>query len=124
MLVGGAGIDMLFGGNGADTLNGGAGYDMIDLGADDAMDFVIFNAGDSAASDHIDQVFNFHQGEDRIDLSGFGGLQFAAGGFTGSAPEVLFDGGQMHIDVNGDGAADMVVQFVDGSQLAATDIIF
>jgi Ca2+-binding RTX toxin-like protein len=124
VLVGGAGIDMLFGGSGADTLTGGTGYDMIDLGADDAMDIVVFNLGDSAASDHIDQVFNFHHGDDRIDLTSFVGLQFAAGGFTGSAPEVQFDGDQMRIDADADGRADMVVQFVGLGSLTSADIMF
>jgi Ca2+-binding RTX toxin-like protein len=124
VLVGGAGADMLFGGMGADVLNGGAGADVLELGFDDAMDIIIFNPGDSPAYDHIDQVFNFHHGEDRIDLSGFGGLQFAAAGFTGNGPEVTLDGDNMLIDSNADGIADMAVHFAGQVMLTPQDFIF
>jgi Ca2+-binding RTX toxin-like protein len=124
VLIGGAGVDMLFGGGGADVLNGGAGADILELGVDGDADIIVFNSGDSAAYDHIDQVFNFDHGEDRIDLSGFGGLQFVAGGFTGNGHEVTFDGENMLIDANADGITDMAVHFAGQVTLTSGDFIF
>jgi Ca2+-binding RTX toxin-like protein len=124
LISGGAGRDMLFGGGGADVLNGGAGADFMDLGDDQATDTLVFSLGDSAAEDHIDQVINFHHGEDKIDLSHFAGMHFAANAFTGNGPEVRFTGEKMLIDANGDGLADMLVHFQGGVTLAGADFIF
>jgi Ca2+-binding RTX toxin-like protein len=124
IINGGAGIDMLFGGSGADVLTGGAGADIIDLGNDSAADTIMFDLGDSAAYDHIDQISNFHAGEDKVDLSSFLNMHFASNGFTGSGPEVMFTGENMMIDADGDGRADMVVRFEGGVHLTGSDFLF
>jgi Ca2+-binding RTX toxin-like protein len=124
VLTGGAGIDMLFGGSGSDVLNGGTGYDVLDLGADLASDTLVFNVGDSAASDHIDEVYNFHSGEDVIDLSGFGGMSFITGAFSGTGAEVMFEDGNMLIDADGNGVADMAVRFDGVATMTAADFLF
>jgi Ca2+-binding RTX toxin-like protein len=125
VISGGDGMDMLSGGAGADVLNGGAGADEIDLGDDSVMDIIIFNPGDSAAYDHIDQVTNFHHGEDRIDLSGFHGMQFVEDAFAGQGgAEVMFVGENLLIDANGDGVADMAIHFQGQATITAADFIF
>jgi Ca2+-binding RTX toxin-like protein len=124
ILAGGGGIDMLFGGAGSDVLTGGTGYDFLDLGVDQAVDTLVFRVGDSAASDHIDQVYNFQSGEDLVDLSSFGGVRFITGAFSGTGAEVMFADGNMLIDANGDGVTDMAVHFEGVTAMAGTDFIF
>jgi Ca2+-binding RTX toxin-like protein len=124
VINGGGGIDMLFGGSGSDVLTGGAGADIINVGNDRALDIVVFNFGDSAAYDHIDQVINFHAGEDKIDLTSFGNMQFADAGFSRTGPEVMFTGEKMMIDADGDGKADMVIRFDGNVTLTAADFLF
>jgi Ca2+-binding RTX toxin-like protein len=125
VLNGGAGNDKLFGGAGSDVLTGGAGADKFNLGDDHAKDTIVFNLGDSGtAAGQIDEVENFHHGEDKIDLSGFTGMHFANAAFTGKGPEAIFKGENLLIDINGDGKADMTVHFEGHVVITATDFIF
>jgi Ca2+-binding RTX toxin-like protein len=126
VLNGGAGNDKLSGGSGSDVLTGGAGADKIDLGNDSAQDTIVFRLGDSGTTNgQIDDVKNFHHGEDKIDLSSFTGMHFAGAKFsaTGGA-EVIYKNGDMMIDANGDGKVDMTVHFDGHANLSATDFIF
>jgi Ca2+-binding RTX toxin-like protein len=126
MLNGGTGNDRLNGGSGSDVLNGGAGADRIDLGNDSARDTIVFRLGDSGKSgEQIDEVKNFHHGEDKIDLSSFTGMHFAGATFsaTGGA-EVIYKNGDMMIDADGDGKVDITVHFEGHANLSATDFIF
>ncbi|WP_158287613.1 calcium-binding protein [Falsiroseomonas bella] len=73
LLRGGAGIDVLLGDDGDDTLDGGAGVDLMRGGA--GNDVFVFGPGDSAPLTP-DTILGFVRGEDRIDLTAFGGLDF------------------------------------------------
>ena len=64
-LDGGSGDDVLYGGQGSDTLQGSGGDDVLHGGP--GADVFIFDPGDGA-----DRIAGFTDGEDRIDLSGFG----------------------------------------------------
>ena len=68
-LFGGEGRDTLFGDSGNDVLTGGLGNDVMTGGA--GYDTFVFAAGDGR-----DRVTDFTSGEDLIDLSAFGELDF------------------------------------------------
>jgi Ca2+-binding RTX toxin-like protein len=121
-LEGGEGADVLQGGAGADTLEGGAGRDRLRGGADDDV-FVFADLADSGTTSATrDQILDFAQGEDMIDLSGIdaisGGLDdpfsfIGAGAFSGTAGELrAFAVGTntlVSADVNGDAVADFTI---------------
>jgi Ca2+-binding RTX toxin-like protein len=107
-LTGGAGSDVLIGGEGSDALTGGAGADTFRY---------------DAASTAPDLIGDFQSGTDKIDLSRIDANSNAAGdqafswigsnAFSGTAGELraVADNGYQRIegDVNGDGAADLVI---------------
>ena len=66
-LLGGAGDDRLYGGEGGDRLEGGRGDDRLFGGDDDDEDFFVFEPGHGE-----DRIYDFHDGEDIIVLSGLG----------------------------------------------------
>jgi Ca2+-binding RTX toxin-like protein len=81
LLRGGAGADLLLGENGDDTIEGGAGVDL--MRGDAGNDVFVFGPGDSAPLTP-DTILGFVRGEDRIDLTAFGGLDFiGTAEFTG-----------------------------------------
>jgi Ca2+-binding RTX toxin-like protein len=81
LLRGGGGTDVLIGDEGDDTLEGGAGIDLLRGGA--GNDVFVFGPGDSAPLTP-DTILGFVRGEDRIDLTAFGGLDFiGTAEFTG-----------------------------------------
>lgn len=124
LMSGGDGRDILIAGDGADTLDGGTGADVFRLdGADDMVDVLIFNTGDSSAA-AMDTVYDFAIGEDLIDLTAFGTLGFlGAAAFDGTAA-VRFEDGLLEVDADGDMAADLVVHLHDVTDLTAGDFIF
>lgn len=67
-LLGEDGYDKIFGGSGNDIINGGAGNDLM-FGGRGADAFVFENG-----SDH-DKIFGFRNGQDKIDLSGYEGIE-------------------------------------------------
>ncbi len=69
-IYGGNGLDYLYGENGADTITGGRGNDRIWGGA--GVDTFIFTAGDDA-----DQIKDFENGVDKLDLTSFGFATFS-----------------------------------------------
>ena len=69
VLTGGNGDDWLFGGTGIDTLRGGSGFDVLTGGsANDTFDFNAI-ADSTATTAGADQIVDFLQGTDKIDLS-------------------------------------------------------
>ena len=65
LLRGGAGNDALNGSRGADTLVGNTGDDLLNVGMDDAVDTVVYRAGDGR-----DRILNFNLGTDLLRLEG------------------------------------------------------
>jgi Ca2+-binding RTX toxin-like protein len=122
-LNGGAGADMLDGGTGSDMLVGGAGADTL-FGGAGADRFVFTSPADSAVATP-DLISDFSRADrDRISLSDIdansrvgGDQKFAflgSAAFSEVAGQLRFEqaNGHTHVmgDVNGDGAADFVIQ--------------
>jgi VCBS repeat-containing protein len=119
IVFGGAQNDTLVGGAGNDILSGGAGRDDLtgDVGADT---FRFYVASDSTVLE-FDRIRDFSLAEgDRIDLSlidantvlgGNNAFTFSSS-FTGVAGQLVFDPvtGMLLGDVNGDSAADLMIE--------------
>jgi Ca2+-binding RTX toxin-like protein len=135
---GGAGTDQLFGLDGNDILVGGAGADALrgGLGADR---FVYESTADSAGN-AVDRIRDFQKGADRIDLSAIDAMSGTATneGFTFIGTNVAFgkiagelrvvnEAGQWFVqgDVDGDGAADLVIRIDNGANVifASSDFV-
>lgn len=125
-IYGGLGNDQLVGGVGRDLLDAGAGRDLITLEADGAKDVVLIRPGDTGKSlGAADVIAGFEAGIDKLDLSGFGKLDFStAGSFSGKGPEAVFRANALWIDSNGDKALDAVISFQGLVTLSANDLIF
>jgi hypothetical protein len=128
VLIGGAGADLIYGGGSADTLTGGAGADV----------FRFQNVSESTVA-APDLIRDFLPGTDRIDVSRIdakaataeneafafiGSARFSANGPGGPgelrAFHVAGNFWQVEADVNGDGAADLIVQLFLASDAAMT----
>jgi serralysin len=133
LLFGGFATDSLFGGNGNDTLQGDFGTDRFTggLGADV---FRFASVLDLATGPNSDNITDFTQGEDVIDLSlidtnpGGADDPFVWGGqgkLHGIAGEVVFrvqtNSTQVSLDFNGDGVADGQIRILAPIVLAASD---
>ncbi len=110
LLAGAGGDDTLYGNAGNDTLVGGPGDDILFGGA--GADNFVFAAGHGA-----DAVPDFGRG-DRIDLSGFDGLD----SFEGLA--LAQDGPHAVIDLGEYGGGTLTLQYLDAGGLAGEDFIF
>lgn len=137
LLSGGSGTDRLFGAAGNDTLIGDTGADSLYGGAG-ADRFVFVSLADSTrqAADYIDD-FTRADG-DRIDLSavdadsGQSGTQdfsyIGTQGFSGDAGELRWvrtaSATYIQADVDGDGAADLMITIGKSIDLSRTDFIF
>jgi Ca2+-binding RTX toxin-like protein len=125
-LLGGAGADRLVGGDGDDTLTGGAGIDAL-IGGEGQDRFVFL-----AATDSPDVIVDFNSSQgDQLVLPGLlhgsfsylGAAIFTGGGHT----EARFGGGQVQVDIDGNGTADIRANLsgiIDASQLHASDFAF
>lgn len=131
-LSGDAGDDILNGGRGSDTLSGGEGDDTLigGQGADELVDWsegdsdtFVFAPGDVGVGASKDVIKGFVVGSDTIDLTGFGGLNYAGGTFTGNGPEVVIDGGDILIDVDGDGGVDGTIHVRWVDDLSVSDLL-
>ncbi|MEL6618957.1 MAG: M10 family metallopeptidase C-terminal domain-containing protein [Pseudomonadota bacterium] len=135
-LDGGAGRDALLGGDGADRLIGGTGADTLTGGAG-ADDFIFVTIADLASDRRLDQITDFEQGPDRIDLrridADTGTVdddRFAWIGndsFSGTAGELRFyaTSGRTGLqgDVDGDGIADFELRLAGSVPLTTDDIM-
>ena len=109
VIDGRGGADLIDGGGGADTLTGGQGYDT----------FRYRSVAESRVG-RRDDILDFDRAFDMIDLSAIdadatvaGNQAFTfigqGGDFTGTAGELRYFVGRVQADVDGDGAADLVI---------------
>ena len=108
---GGSGNDRLQGGDGNDVLSGGMGADRLNGGK--GSDTFIFLAGDKST----DNIADFTNGEDRIDLSGFRGLSF-------NDLVISADSNNCIIDLTGHDGDRIVLKKFNVSNLDASDFLF
>jgi Ca2+-binding RTX toxin-like protein len=116
-VFGGAELDFLYGGAGNDRVYGGDGNDIIDGGADN--DIIYGGAGADTLVVGItggwDQLVDWDDGQDRIDLSAFTFTSFAELTVTGSGP------GNVHVAGSG---FNLNVSLDGGETLDAGDFVF
>ncbi|BBU58272.1 hypothetical protein KU6B_45370 [Mameliella alba] len=108
VLRGGDGTDVLRGRDGADTISGGTGLDFM-TGGQDADTFRFASAAEAGTGASRDQILDFDQGADVIDLAGIidGSLAFVGTGpFTAANQVRLIETGsgstivQINLDAN------------------------
>lgn len=125
-LNGGEGVDTIFGQGGADTVDGGSGKDLLagGTGADVLIgglgdDKFIYNALADSKAGSVDTIYDFHHGQDRIDVSAIDAKTGAKNNqftFIGSADfhnvkgELRYEDGIVSADVNGNGVADLIIR--------------
>jgi len=112
LLKGARGADTLSGGTGGDVLHGGEGADVLTGGA--GADVFLFKAGDLDGS--ADNIQDFANGVDEIDLGALGVTQVVATNLTGVA-------GQLSLAVN-PGIGLSILQFdADGDAVADLTLV-
>ena len=107
MLNGAGGKDRLWGNDGDDILTGGPGADILIGGA--GKDIFVIRAGDR----DTEVIFDFTQGEDRIELSDFEGLSFS--------DLIIF--GEI-IDLSPQGGGKVSLRKVEAATLTPADFLF
>ncbi len=121
---GNSAANVLTGGAGKDTLTGGAGNDVFDFNL----------VTESPAGETKDVITDFVSGSDKIDLAGIdavtGGSDNAftfinTGTFTSVAGQLRFDMATATLqgDTGGNGVADLEIQLVGVTSVAAGDFI-
>ncbi|WP_158595912.1 beta strand repeat-containing protein [Oleomonas cavernae] len=113
-ITGNAGADNLSGLNGNDTLTGGGGNDTMDGGLD--TDSFVFAAGSAA-----DTINNFGDGQDKLDVAGFGYHSLAE--LTGGGGSIAADGGDTLVTFNGSGDSVRLVGIAH-TNVTAADFLF
>lgn len=120
-IAGFGGNDTIIGGLGADTMAGGDGVDTFVYNSKNDSPF------DGIRSDIFDLILDFQTGVDKIDLRGMAGntkLSFSdADGFSGKNGEVVFSGGGVFVDMNGDGNADFAIDMNGIVAMSRADFI-
>lgn len=138
VIVGGAGDDRIDGGFDRDTLSGGDGEDILDGGSN--SDTLTGGAGFDtflfANTGSRDVITDFMSGIDKIDLhlidAIFNNALFDPFTFIGDA--AFTAAGQLHTyidsgllflagDINGDGTADLTIEFANAASFVASDLI-
>ena len=116
-LAGGAGNDVITGGIGADLMAGNAGADV----------FIFATAAEAGSLALHDRVSDFTHLSDRLDLAAIqaGQVFIGATGFGNVAGELRYDvaSGLLSGDLDGDGAADYVIELTNHAAITAGDLI-
>ncbi|MGC3871649.1 cellulose binding domain-containing protein [Halomonas sp. GXIMD04776] len=131
-LYGLSGDDKLYGRGGNDYLEGGLGADYLKGGA--GADIFAFTSTFESSPLAIDTIGDFrHSQDDLIDCSAIDANLALKGnqafvwlgdeGFSGDGGELRFANGTLSGDVNGDGIADLSVQFVGVDTLQINDFL-
>lgn len=123
---GGAGRDELSGGAGKDRLDGGTGADTYQLWEErQVTDTIVIRPGDSGrTAGKMDYVEGFDADHDLIDLSAFAGMSFKALDHGGGGGSAYFDGTFLRLDIDGDRATDMMIEFRHVGDLSQDNFIF
>lgn len=123
-LYGDSGDDVIHGGEGWDILEGGKGNDILTGGS--GGDLFRFDRGEG-----VDTVSDFTSGLDGLHFENLLHGEFAyrgAASFTASGnSEARFAGGQVLVDIDGNGIADITIKMTgitSASQLHASDFAF
>ena len=111
LLTGNNGANVLFGNAGADILDGRKGPDRLEGGK--GNDTFIFHPGRKNTT----SVTDFIDGEDRIDLSGFGSLSFSDLAISVKTGDAL-------IDLTAHGGGRILLRRFNPGDLDAADFIF
>lgn len=111
LLTGDGGANVLFGNAGADVLDGQGGPDRLMGGM--GNDIFIFVPGSRSTN----SVTDFTNGEDRIDLSGFGGLSFDDLAISVEDDDCI-------IDLTARGGGRIVLRKLNSSDLDPSDFLF
>ena len=126
-LEGGAGGDVLRGGSGQDILYGGLGQDFL-TGGTDADSFVFADMTETAVGAARDQILDFEQGIDRIELTSMspGMFSFVGTGGFGAANQIRVietAAGSSIVQINLDAnlAADAEIRLANVTGLTADD---
>ena len=135
-VIGSRGDDVLIGDNCDNVLNGGTGHDVLfGGGGHDTFAFTSSGFGSSAVSTpaNPDQIKDFVQGEDVIDLTHLhvgpyqGPAHVLVDAFTGAANEVMVSvlpGTTLVLsDFDGDKVADFAIELSDPVHLTAADLL-
>lgn len=135
-LSGGGGMDNLYGGSGNDRLNGGAGSDLMNGGY--GADVFAFTNTDVRNQDQFYDYIEdfFHSDGDKIDVSRIDAISGGSdnafkfvgmAAFSGAAGELRYlnSGGNtfLEFDLNGDRAADYVIEVKGDFDLTSSDFI-
>ena len=117
-LIGNTGNNRLVGNDGADTLTGGGGADTF-----------VYNETSESTGSSLDIITDFISASDKIDVSaifgGSGPSSLLTTAFTsGGDAEVLYTGGTVSFDVDGNGAAEFAIVLTGAPTLAFGDFIF
>ena len=117
VLIGGPGDDSLSGGTGSDFLNGGGGQNVLDVGIGTVADYVQFTGEVLDGGDLPDQIANFDQGNDVVDLSEL--LDVAGGENITEYVRIQNVSGETQVQIDSNGLAggssyDHVIATFDG----------
>ena len=128
-IKGGDGLDTIDGGAGNDKLTGGAGADLL-TGGSGQDHFIYLCATDSPVAGPWDCIFDFTQGQDKIDLAAFRGTDDLIWN-NGNGPTewgVWYDldgpnSTLIFADTTGDGNADLKIELKTDLTPVVTDFI-
>ena len=140
-VVGGAADDIIVGNTMGNELTGGLGADRMSLGADKAMDMLVYRAVSESLAAERDRISQFVSQQDRISLSGMdadskvaGDQAFQFNNTTAKANALWYrqvdvDGDKkandliVYADINGDAKADFEIGLVGVVKLVQADFV-
>ncbi|MFG1394010.1 M10 family metallopeptidase C-terminal domain-containing protein [Xanthobacter agilis] len=132
-LSGGSGNDRISGGAGRDTLNGGTGVDVLTGGS--GRDIFVYSSIAQSRSSAYDRLTDFSTASgDRLNLSAIDADTTTSGvndafvyvgtsAFSGTAGELRYAQGKILGDVNGDGAADLMISVGTSFAYSSSSVI-